>query len=264
MLVIDIQDVGVRFYTYASTMTYLMEACAQYKIPVVLLDRPNPNGSYVDGPVLKKEFKSFIGLHPIPLVHGLTLGELAMMINDEGWLGHGLYCRLTVVTVRNWDHATPYSLPVKPSPNLPNDLAIALYPSLGLFEGTIISVGRGTDYPFQVIGHPKLKKMDYSFKPEPNAGSKYPPQEGKICYGQSFVGDSIDYSFTLKYLLGFYQALEGKTEKPYFNSYFPYLAGTDQLQQQIESGLTETEIRASWQEELDVYKELRKKYLLYD
>ena len=264
VLVIDIQDVGVRFYTYASTMTYLMEACARDKIPVILLDRPNPNGSYVDGPVLKKEFKSFIGLHPIPLVHGLTLGELAMMINDERWLGHGIYCQLTVITVRNWDHGTPYSLPVKPSPNLPNDLAIALYPSLGLFEGTVISVGRGTDHPFQVAGHPGLKKMSYSFKPEPNAGSKYPPQEGKTCYGKSFMEDSIEYAFTLKYLLKFYQELEEKIEKPFFNNYFSYLAGTDQLRKQIEAGLTESEIRASWQEELAGYRELRKKYLLYE
>lgn len=263
MLVIDIQDVGVRFYTYASTMTYLMEACAKNNVPVLVLDRPNPNGSYIDGPVLNEKFESFIGLHPIPLVHGLTLGELALMINGEGWLEATGQCDLKVIPAANWEHSTRYNLPVNPSPNLPNALAVSLYPSLGLFEGTIVSVGRGTDIPFQVIGHPLYEQGTYTFVPQPNEGSKYPPLEAQTCKGISFRGDSIQYEFTLSYLIEFYNALKDKGEKPFFNDYFVRLAGTDQLQAQIVSGMTEQQIRETWQEELASYQQIRKKYLLY-
>lgn len=263
LIVIDIQDVGVRFYTYVSTMTYLMEACAVQNIPILLLDRPNPNGSYIDGPVLDEKFESFIGLHPIPLVHGCTLGELALMINGEGWLEGGATCNLEVIRVNNWEHSDPYSLPVRPSPNLPNDLSIALYPSLALFEGTVVSVGRGTDNPFQIIGHPLYSKGNFTFVPQPNAGSKYPPLEGEQCRGMNLSSDKPKYQFTLGYLITFYNELSGELDKPFFNDYFMKLAGTDQLQKQIEDGWSEDSIRDSWQEKLDAYREIQKKYQLY-
>lgn len=263
LLIVDIQDVGARFYTYASTMTYLMEACAKNNVPVMILDRPNPNGSYVDGPVLDEKFESFIGLHPIPLVHGLTLGELALMINGEGWLTDQAKCDLRIIPAANWDHSTSYSLPVPPSPNLPNDLAVALYPSLALFEGTIVSVGRGTNHPFQVIGHPGYPADSYTFTPQPNEGSKYPPLEGQQCFGLDLTDLETKYAFTLEYLIHFYQELSGKTEKSFFNDYFKKLAGTDQLQMQIENGWNAAEIRASWEDELEAYRQLRKRYLLY-
>jgi uncharacterized protein YbbC (DUF1343 family) len=264
IVVIDIQDVGVRFYTYASTMTYLMDACAKNKVPVLILDRPNPNGSYIDGPVLKKEFSSFVGLHPIPLVHGLTLGELAKMINGEKWIENKLDCQLTVIPVKNWDHKMPYVLPVKPSPNLPNELSVALYPSLALFEGTVVSLGRGTDKPFQILGHPKYSKGSFSFTPMPNEGSKYPPLEGQICYGMDLSSQRIVQSFTLSYLIDFYQTLNSNEVNPFFNQYFTKLAGTDKLQKQIEAGLSEEAIRATWQEDLDTFKKIRKQYLIYE
>ena len=264
VMIFDIQDVGIRFYTYPSTMTYMMRACAKYKIPFIVLDRPNPHGGYVDGPVMLDEHKSFIGMHPVPLVHGLTIGEMAMMINDEGWLENGLYCDLTVVAVRNWTHATPYSLPVAPSPNLPNDLAIALYPSLGFFERTIASVGRGTENPFQVIGHPDYPDKSFSFTPTPNEGSKYPPLEGEKCFGVSLVGSEPKYEFNLSYLIDFYQKMKGQTDKPFFTKGFERHAGNTLLQQQIEAGWTEDRIRASWQEELSAFHKIRNKYLLYE
>ncbi len=263
VLIIDIQDVGARFYTYASTMTYLMDACAKNNVPVLILDRPNPNGSYVDGPMLKPEFASFVGLHPIPLVHGLTLGELAQMINGEKWTESKKACELTVIPVKNWDHNKPYSLPVKPSPNLPNDLSVALYPSLALFEGTVVSLGRGTDFPFQVIGHPEYDLGDFSFVPKPNEGSKYPPLEGQECFGIDLSQKPIEYAFTLKYLISFYGALKKEGVDPFFNAYLTKLAGTDQLQKQIEGGMTEEEIRAGWKDELIEYQTLRRKYLIY-
>lgn len=263
IMIIDIQDVGVRFYTYASTMTYLMESCARNKVPVLILDRPNPNGSYVDGPVLDEKFESFIGLHPVPIVHGLTLGELALMINGEGWLTDRLKCDLQVIPVEHWSHETFYSLPVPPSPNLPNDLSIALYPSLALFESTIVSVGRGTEKQFQMIGHPAYPDHSFTFIPLPNEGSKYPPLEGETCYGLDLTDEPITYELTLKYLIYFYKALKGKTEKPFFSEYFARHAGNAELQQQIEEGLSETEIKATWEEDLDAYRQLRNKYLLY-
>lgn len=264
ILVIDIQDVGVRFYTYASTMTYLMEACAKNDVPIVILDRPNPNGSYIDGPILKKEFTSFVGLHPIPIVHGLTLGELAMMINGEGWLSDSLHCELEVIKVRGWKHSLHYSLPVKPSPNLPNDLAISLYPSLALFEGTIVSVGRGTENPFQTIGHPNYPDTAFTFIPTPNEGSKDPPLEGEICFGLDLTSNKVEYKFELKYLINFYKAIKKQYSKPFFNSYFKLLIGTDELQKAIEMGVSEENIRIGWENDLEVYKKKREKYLLYN
>jgi len=260
IMLFDIQDVGTRFYTYISTMHYVMEACAENNVPLIILDRPNPNGSYVDGPVLDTAFRSFVGMHPIPIVHGMTVGELAGMINDQGWLSGGIKCDLSVIQVKNWDHAKPYSLPITPSPNLPNDLSISLYPSLCLFEGTIMSVGRGTDLPFQQIGHPDFPDTSYSFTPKSWEGSKWPPFEDQLCYGIHWSGEELQYQFSLKPLLDAYGAME---ESGFFNDYFKRLAGTDQLQQQVESGLSEKEIRDSWEPALMAFKDKRAKYLLY-
>lgn len=261
ILIVDIQDVGVRCYTYVSTMTYLMEACAQTGVPVMILDRPNPNG-YVDGPMLDERFESFVGLHPVPLVHGLTLGEYAKMINGEGWLKDSLTCKLEVIPVTNWTHGTAYDIPVAPSPNLPNNLAISLYPSLVLFEGTVVSVGRGTDFPFQVIGHPDYAQGSFSFTPHPNEGSKYPPLEGEQCFGTGFLNQKPKQEFTLSYLLQYYNVLRNTSDSFFIDS-FLRLAGTDALQPQIEQGLSELEIRASWEKDLNQYRTMRKKYLLY-
>lgn len=262
VLVFDIQDVGTRFYTYISTMHYVMEACAEQGKKLIVLDRPNPHGSYVDGPVREKSFRSFVGMHPIPIVHGLTVGELAQMINGEGWLEHGTQCDLRVVPVKNYTHSATYSLPVSPSPNLPNDLAILLYPSLCLFEGTDISEGRGTYKPFQQIGHPSFTDMPHQFKPKSIVGmSLHPKHENQTCYGLNFENMEVKREFTLKYLLDFYHRFEEKDR--FFNRGFNRLAGNATLQQQIKNGLTEEEIRATWQPELKAYKILRKKYLLY-
>lgn len=261
IMVFDIQDVGARFYTYISTMQYVMEACAESSIPVIVLDRPNPNGSYIDGPVLDTACRSFVGLNPIPIVYGMTIGELAQMINGEGWLANGINCDLQVVKIKNWKHSDNYSLPVKPSPNLPNDLSIALYPSLCLFEGTVMSVGRGTDFPFQQIGHPDYPVQTYSFVPTPNKGAKWPPQEGKTCYGVSFIGAQPQYRFSLSLLIQTYEMMD---LQGFFNNYFEKLAGNRTLQRQIEEGMSEEEIRKTWQKDLDDFKRKRKQYLLYE
>ena len=260
-MLFDIQDVGTRFYTYISTMHYVMEACAENKIPLIILDRPNPNGSYVDGPVLDTAFSSFVGMHPIPIVHGLTVGELAKMINGEGWLKNKMQCELTVIPVRNWDHAAPYSLPIKPSPNLPNDLSISLYPSLCLFEGTVMSVGRGTDYPFQQIGNPNYPDTTYSFVPSSKEGAKWPPFENVICYGIHWIDETPSYQFSLSPLIQIYEKMN---DIAFFNDYFRRLAGTDELQKQIEKGLSEQEIRASWEADLTAFKAKRTNYLIYN
>lgn len=260
VMIFDIQDVGTRFYTYISTMQYVMEASAENNIPVIILDRPNPNGSYVDGPVLDTAFRSFVGLNPIPIVHGMTVGELAQMINGEQWMKNGIACDLTVVKAKNWDHKMPYSLPVRPSPNLPNDLSIALYPSLCLFQGTVVSVGRGTNLPHQQIGHPNYPDTTHSFYPVSMEGAKYPPLENQTCYGISFEDESIEYAFTLSYLINMYESLQ---QEDFFNAYFKRLAGTDLLQKQIESGMSEEEIRETWKNDLVSFKEKRKTYLLY-
>ncbi len=261
IMVFDIQDVGVRFYTFISTMHYIMEAGAENGKQVIILDRPNPNGMYVDGPVKDPDITSFVGMHPIPIVHGLTVGELAHMINREGWLANGVKSDLTVITMDGWDHSQEYSLPVRPSPNLSTDNAIALYPSLGLFEGTVVSVGRGTDHPFEMIGHPDYSKGDYTFTPQPNAGSKYPPLEGLECKGQFFGNAPAKHELTLAYLLEYHNDL--KDDTTFFRSYIRLLSGTENLQKQVESGMTEQEIRETWEPRLSEYKALRKKYLLY-
>ncbi|MEM6735015.1 MAG: DUF1343 domain-containing protein [Bacteroidota bacterium] len=260
VMIFDIQDVGVRFYTYISTMHYIMEACGENNIPLIIFDRPNPNGSYVDGPVLDTAFRSFVGMHPIPVVHGMTVGELAQMINEEGWLSGGQKCDLSIIPIQNWNHSLPYSLPIKPSPNLPNDLSIALYPSLCLFEGTVMSVGRGTDYAFQQIGHPVYPDTTYSFTPKSQEGAKWPPFEDEKCFGKSWIGQKPTYSFTLQPIIEAYQKMN---QTDFFNHYFKKLAGSDQLQTQIEIGMSEEEIRATWQTHLNEFKKLRVKYLLY-
>ena len=260
IMIIDMQDVGVRCYTYASTMTWMMETCAEVGIPVIVLDRPNPNGSYVDGPVLNEKYESIVGLHPIPLVHGLTLGELALMINGEGWLRDGLKADLEIISVTGWDHNMPYSLPIAPSPNLPNDLAVSLYPSLVLFEGTVASVGRGTDSPFQVIGHPDFKGGFFGFTPHPNAGSKYPPLDNKLCVGISFIGQEPKYELDISQLINFYRNTE---VDEFFLDFIYKLSGTDKLKKQIIGKKSELEIRSSWEQDLAAYKLMREKYLLY-
>ncbi len=260
VMLFDIQDVGVRFYTYISTMHYVMEACAENDFPVIILDRPNPHGSYYDGPVLDTAFRSFVGMHPIPVVHGMTVGELATMINEEGWLLNGISCDLEVVQVGNWTHETPYPLPVRPSPNLPNDVAVSLYPSLCFFEGTIVSIGRGTDYPFQVYGHPKLQG-DFKFTPRSVEAAKKPKLMGELCSGVTLADQDPEYTFTLKYVLDAYAQLKGEE---FFKSYFNTLAGNDQLIKKIKDGWSEEQIRESWQPELQKFGELRRKYLLYD
>jgi uncharacterized protein YbbC (DUF1343 family) len=259
ILVFDIQDVGTRFYTYISTMHYVMEAAAENNKPVLVLDRPNPNGHYIDGPVLEMEHKSFVGMHPLPIVHGLTVGELAEMINGEKWLEGQRQADLTVVPVANYTHNTGYILPVKPSPNLPNQQAIILYPSLCLFEGTNVSVGRGTPTPFQVIGSPYYTNKGFSFTPVSTAGATEPPYKGKTCYGLDLTDPSKAQPFTLAYLLEMYQNSTQKDK--FFNNFFEKLAGTSR--EQIIAGKTEAEIRASWEPALANYRNLRKQYLLY-
>jgi uncharacterized protein YbbC (DUF1343 family) len=261
IVIFDIQDVGARFYTYISTMHYVMEACAENNKDMIVLDRPNPNGSYVDGPIREPEFKYFLAMHPIPIVHGLTVGELAQMINGEGWL-EGKKCKLTVIPMKNWSHSDEYSLPVRPSPNLPNDQAIKLYPSLCLFEQTDISVGRGTTMQFQVLGSPALKDMSFQFTPVVMKGiSNTPPHENELCFGIDLRSAKVERKFDLSYLLKFYNIHPNKEK--FFLKYFDNLAGTKELRQQIINGQTEAQIRASWEPKLLQYKEMRKKYLLY-
>lgn len=261
VMVFDIQDVGARFYTYISTLHYVMEACAEANIPLVVLDRPNPNGSIVDGPVLETEYKSFVGMHPIPVLHGMTIGEYAQMINGEKWLSNSIQCKLTVIPCENYTRNMAYSLPVKPSPNLPNDQAINLYASLCLFEGTNVSVGRGTDKQFQIYGSPFLPKSDFSFTPSPNEGAKEPLYNSKLCFGKDLSQTEKVTQLELKWLIEAYQKTSDKSK--FFNSFFTKLAGTKKLQQQIETGKSEEEIRASWQDGLEKFKEMRKGYLIY-
>lgn len=262
ILLFDIQDVGARFYTFISTMHYLMETCSETNKQLIILDRPNPNGSYVDGPIMQPELKSFVGMHPIPITHGMTVGELAHMINEEGWLTGGKKCNLTVIKMQNWKHDDDYSIPVRPSPNLPNDQAIRLYPSLCLFEGTVISIGRGTPMPFQVLGNPELNDMPFTFTPVPIKGvSVEPPHKDKLCYGMDLRNVIPARKIDLQYLLLFYQKYPNKEK--FFTPYFDKLAGTTQLKQQIKDGLTEEQIRASWKPGLEEFKTKRSKYLLY-
>lgn len=262
IMVFDIQDVGVRFYTYLSTLHYVMEACAENDIPLILLDRPNPNGFYIDGPVLKPEFASFVGLHPVPLVYGMTIGEYGRMINGEGWLKGGIKCDLTVVKIEGYTRETRYDLPVKPSPNLPNMKSVYLYPSLALFEGTAVSIGRGTDTPFQLIGHPDYGGS-YEFTPKPTPGAMRPKLEGKTCRGVDLREASAPDQLSLNWLITFYQALSDKEDFFLQNNFFNRLAGEDRLMQQIKDGKNEAEIKASWQPNLQAFKAMRESYLLY-
>ncbi|OIP00596.1 MAG: hypothetical protein AUJ98_07080 [Bacteroidetes bacterium CG2_30_33_31] len=267
IVVFDIQDVGARFYTYISSLHYLMEACAENQKDLIVLDRPNPNGFYVDGPMLDSNYKSFVGMDSIPVVHGLTVGEFALMLNGENWLKNGEKCKLTVISVKNYSHKMLYQLPIAPSPNLPNMASIYLYPSLCLFEGTPISIGRGTEKAFQIYGHPDLKNFDTSFIPVSIAGkSANPKHENKICKGFDVTNFGLNvlpnYSkLYLFWLIDSYDQL-GKPND-FFTGFFNKLAGTDKLKQQIIDGRTEDEIRALWQDQLTKYKQLRKKYLLY-
>lgn len=261
IMIFDIQDVGVRFYTYISTMHYIMEACAENNIPLLILDRPNPNGHIVDGPILQEEFKSFVGMHSIPVLHGMTIGEYAQMINGELWLKGGVQCDLTIVPCLNYTKNKTYSLPIKPSPNLPNDRAINLYPSLCFFEGTDVSVGRGTDKQFQVFGHPSFSAQTYSFIPQPNDGAKHPKHEGKACYGQDLSAEEILSRLELKWLIKAYGLSGDKAS--FFNSFFEKLAGTAELRKQIESGMSDEEIRDQWSTGLELFKKKRRAYLIY-
>lgn len=264
VLVFDIQDVGVRFYTYISTLHYVMEACAENGKKLIVLDRPNPNGHYVDGPVLKEGFHSFIGMHKVPVVHGMTIGEYAKMINGERWLKDSLQCDLLVVGMQNYYHSMKYTLPVPPSPNLRSDIAIALYPSLCFFEGTSVSVGRGTERPFEVYGHPNFEDGDYSFTPVDMEGALDPKLEGQQCVGFDLRGTyrkrpsklNLQYLLTAKDLLGETQLITDPR-------FFALLAGTDELAKQIEEGWSIQEIRATWIPDLEAFKKVRRKYLLY-
>ena len=262
VLIFDIQDVGVRFYTYISTFHYVMEACAEANIPVLILDRPNPNGHYIDGPVLELEHKSFVGMHPVPVVYGMTIGEYGQMINGEKWLNNGIQCDLTIVPIEGYTHDYKYSLPVKPSPNLPNDKSINLYPSLCFFEGTNVSAGRGTNIQFQIYGSPHLKGFDFSFTPKSNEGAKYPKHENIVCYGENLTETDELNHLNLDWLIKAYQ--QTKNKENFFNTFFIKLAGTKKLQQQIEKGLTENEIKDSWKEDIQKFKKIRENYLLYN
>ncbi|WP_231962676.1 exo-beta-N-acetylmuramidase NamZ domain-containing protein [Polaribacter sp. KT25b] len=266
VVVFDIQDVGARFYTYISSLHYVMEACAELKIPVIILDRPNPNGHYIDGPVLELAHKSFVGMHKVPVVYGMTIGEYGKMINGEKWLENEIKCDLTVIPLENYTHKTEYSLPVKPSPNLPNDKSINLYPSLCFFEGTTVSAGRGTEMQFQIAGSPylKLKRFYFEFKPKPNNGAKYPKHKGEICYGYDLRNEEKLTKIELKWLIDFYKGHKNYAkEKDFFNTFFTKLAGTEKLQKQIEQGVSEKEIRKTWTKDLNEFKLIRNKYLIY-
>jgi len=261
LMVFDIQDVGVRFYTYISSLHYVMEACAEQKIPVLLLDRPNPNGHYIDGPVLETEHKSFVGMHPVPVVYGMTIGEYGLMINGEKWLKNGIQTNLTVIPLKNYLHTSNYNLRIKPSPNLPNDTAINLYPSLCFFEGTNVSAGRGTAKQFQIYGSPFLNtKSKFTFTPNPNEGSKSPKHAYIICYGEDLTETKKLASLNLSWLI---KAKKQNRTKNFFNSFFTKLAGTEKLQNQIEEKITEELIRASWVEDIKTFRNVRKSYLLY-
>ncbi len=264
IILFDLQDVGVRYYTYISTLHYVMESAAENQKHVIVLDRPNPNGFYIDGPVLDTAFRSFVGLHPIPVVYGMTIGELGKMINGEGWLKNKLQCKLTIIECLNYTHKSRYILPVRPSPNLPNMAAVYLYPSLGFFEGTVVSEGRGTPFPFQVYGHPLLKNHPFEYTPVSMPGATSPKFMGNKCFGEDLRNTAMakgEHSeIALIFLIRAYENLKIPT---FFNSFFPLLAGNKQLQKQIEQGTDLNTIRESWQPELEHFKQKREKYLLY-
>jgi uncharacterized protein YbbC (DUF1343 family) len=264
LVLFDIQDVGVRFYTYIATLQYVMEACADKGLPLIVLDRPNPNGHYVDGPTMQKENSSFLGLNEIPLVYGMTIAEYAVMIHKEGWLDTQKNLELTVIPLENYTHQSSYQLPIRPSPNLPNDQSINLYPSLGLFEGTTINAGRGTEHQFQRYGSSVLDQevFEFTYTPQPNFGSKYPKEQGKLCFGEDLSRQKPLASVDLQWVIRAYQ---NSTDKKHFflTASFTKHAGQADLQKQIESGLSAPEIRASWSQELEKFKQIRKKYLMY-
>lgn len=265
LIVFDIQDVGVRFYTYIATLQLVMEACAENNIPIIVLDRPNPNGHYIDGPSMKPEHTSFLGMTTIPLVYGMTIGEYAQMLNGENWLENAAKADLTVIPLEHYTHTSEYHLSIRPSPNLPNDKSINLYPSLGLFEGTNVNAGRGTEFQFQRYGASFLDSTQYNFNytPQPNFGSKYPKQEGEICFGNDLSEIPKMNEMSLRWII---DAYKNATDKSLFfiTSGFTKHAGTELLQQQIEAGLTEKEIKATWQQNLKDFKKIREKYLLYE
>ncbi|MCK5424068.1 MAG: DUF1343 domain-containing protein [Emcibacter sp.] len=264
VMVFDLQDVGVRFFTYLSSLHYIMESCARNDTPLVLLDRPNPNGSHVDGPILKPSFQSFVGMHPIPVLHGMTLGELARMVNGEGWLSDGLICNLTVIPLKNYRHSLKYVLPIKPSPNLPNQKAIELYPSLALFEASNISVGRGTDFPFQVLGGTNVGYGDFTFTPVPipNA-ARNPKLNGRSLYGKDYRTLPIT-GLNIEIFLDWYHRA-GKLNEVFLNrpAWLDKLMGTDMFRKQLKAGMSADHIRASWRDDLNRFKKRRALYLLY-
>jgi len=263
IIIFDIQDVGVRFYTHISTLHYVMKACAQNNIPLIVLDRPNPNIHYVDGPVLESKNKSFVGMHQVPIVYGMTIGEYATMINGEDWLENNLFCKLKIIKIKNYNRKSIYSLAIKPSPNLPNDKSINFYPSLCLFEGTNVSVGRGTNEQFTIYGSPFLdnKIYKYRFVPKPNAGSNNPKNKNLICFGEQLKFTNKFKKIELKYLINSYNNSSNKDQ--FFNSFFIKLSGTQKLKDQIINNWSENEIRFSWINDLKNFKNIRSKYLLY-
>lgn len=265
ILVVDIQDVGLRFYTYYITMWRLMDSCAKYGKLVIVLDRPNPNGFYVDGPILDMKYRSGVGWLPIPIVHGMTLGELALMINGEGWLTDKRKCELTVIPCKNYKHSTLYELPIPPSPNLPNIKSIYLYPSTCFFEGTVMSLGRGTSLPFQVYGHPDYKGSNYSFTPQSISGAKNPPLLGKKCYGVDLSDTDDKYirkqGIDLSYVIDAYKNLNIGSK--FFTSFFDLLAGCSYVREMIEQGCDADEIKARWQDDVTKFKKQRAPYLIY-
>jgi uncharacterized protein YbbC (DUF1343 family) len=262
IMVFDLQDVGARFFTYISTLHYVMEACAENNIPLLVLDRPNPNGHYVSGPVLEPKFASFVGMHPIPIVHGMTLAEYAQMINGEYWLSDSLQCQLYCQEINNYTHQTSYNLPVKPSPNLPNSQSISLYPSLCLFEGTDLSVGRGTKHQFQVLGSPFLDSCSFSFTPISKVGATYPKHQDKECCGWDLHNISFGKDINLSYLIDSHRQYISQ-KRPFFNSFFDKLSGSTELRKQIESGWTASQIKETWADDIKDFKKVRQLYLLY-
>jgi uncharacterized protein YbbC (DUF1343 family) len=264
VVLFDIQDVGVRFYTYIATLQLVMEACVEKGIPIIVLDRPNPNAHYVDGPTMKAEHTSFLGMTEIPLIYGMTIGEYAQMINQEGWLEGEKKAELTVIPLENWTRDMAYHLPIRPSPNLPNDTSISLYPSLGLFEGTNTNAGRGTEFQFQRYGASFMDstKYDFSYVPKPNFGSKHPKEEGKICYGKDLSNTPRMKEMSLKWLIDAYQNTANKS-KFFLTSGFTKHAGTEKLQKQIEAGNSEAVIKATWQADIEKFNKIRLKYLSY-
>ena len=262
VIIFDIQDVGARFYTYLSTMHYVMESCAENNIELIVLDRPNPNGHYIDGPIMTKESMSFVGLHPVPIVYGMTIGEYAKMINGEKWLRNNLNCKLKVIEITNYDRNKKYKLTFKPSPNLPNQQSINLYPSLCFFEQTPVSVGRGTKKQFQVIGTPYWENFKFNFTPKSMPGAKYPKHENLTCYGLNLENEEYLSKIDLKWLILAYK--NEKNKDNFFKSGFHRLAGNKLLEEQIKKGLSEKEIRKTWKNGLDNFKLIREKYLIYN